>query len=143
MRSLGCRALGGRREYAALAKPCRVWSGSIAAVIEEARKRHILLPTPRTIDFLCQQARVRSERLLHQALTTGLSEATRKCLDGFLEIAPETTTTRLSWLRNASQSPAPTNTLGLIERVAFPRKLGLDRGDPSRQPRSIASRVMR
>ena len=35
-----------------------------AAVIEEARKRRVLLPSPRVIDLLWQQARVRSERLL-------------------------------------------------------------------------------
>jgi len=50
------------------------------------------------------------------------------------------TTTRLTWLRNASQSPAPTNILGLIERVEFLRKLGIDR-EPSPPARSIASRA--
>jgi hypothetical protein len=115
----------------------------VAAVIEEARKRHILLPTPRAIDLLCQQARVRSDRLLHQALTTGLSDTARKSLDELLEIAPETTATRLSWLRNANQSQAPTNILGLIERVAFLRSSAstASASDLSRQPRSIASRA--
>ena len=115
----------------------------IAAVIEEARKRRILLPTPRAIDLLCQQARVRSERLLHQALTTGLSKTTRESLDALLEIAPEMSATKLSWLRNAGQSPAPANILGLIERIAFLRKLGLDRERQRSVPATAFDRFAR
>jgi hypothetical protein len=69
---------------------------------------------------------VRSERLLHKALTTDVTDATKKALDALLEIVPDTATTRLSWLRNASQSPAPSNILGLIDRIKFLRKLGID-----------------
>jgi TnpA family transposase len=70
MRSLGCRAFdaGTARELWAvavsLAQGMPRLERLVAAVIEEARKRRILLPTPRAIDLLCQQARVRSERLL-------------------------------------------------------------------------------
>lgn len=102
MQNLGCRAFDtdAARELSAvavsLAQGMPRLERLVAAVIEEARKRHILLPAPHAIDLLCQQARVRSERLLHQALTTGLSEAARKSLDGLLEIAPEATSTRLT-----------------------------------------------
>jgi hypothetical protein len=82
-------------------------------------------------------------RLLHRALTTGLTDETRKNLDGLLRIAPEMTITRLTWLRNASQSPAPTNILGLIERVEFPRKLGIDRERQQAIPASAFDRIAR
>ena len=109
MHGLGCRAFDkdAARELAAVAVSLAQGMPRLerlaADVIEEARKRRFLLPTPRAIDLLCQQARVRSERLLHQALTTGLSETMRKSLDGLLEVAPEGTATRISCLRNANQ----------------------------------------
>jgi hypothetical protein len=53
------------------------------------------------------------------------------------------TTTRLTWLRNASQSPAPTNILGLIERVEFLRKLGIDRERQQAIPASAFDRIAR
>lgn len=131
MKALGCRAFAAEtsRELTAfavtLAQGMPRLERLVAAVIEEARRRHILLPTPRAIDLLCQQARVRSEAVLHRALTMGLTEAAKKSLDALLEIMPDTSTTRLSWLRNASQSPAPASILSTIERIDFLRKLGV------------------
>ena len=113
------------------------------SVIDEARSRHILLPTRRAIDLLCHRARARSEWLLQRALTTGLTDETKNSLDALLKIAPEMTTTRLTWLRNASQSPAPTNILGLIERVEFLRKLGIDRERQQAIPASAFDRIAR
>ena len=115
----------------------------IAAVIEEARKRRVLLPSPRAIDLLCQQARVRSERLLYKALTSGMSDVTKKSLDGLLELVPDTAMTRLTWLRNASQSPAPANILGLIERIQFVRKLGVDAERRQAIPSGAFDRIAR
>ena len=149
MQSLGCRAFNAdaARELSAvaisLAQGMPRLERLVAVVIEEARKRRILLPTPRAIDLLCQQARVRSERLLHQALTTGLSETVKKSLDALLKVVQETTATKLGWLRNASQSPAPTNILGLIERVAFLRKIGLDRERQRSVPATAFDRIAR
>jgi hypothetical protein len=77
------------------------------------------------------------------ALTTGLTDETKNSLDALLKIAPEMTTTRLTWLRNASQSPAPTNILGLIERVEFLRKLGIDRERQQAIPASAFDRIAR
>src|ERR1700719_3241095 len=123
--------------------PCRWPRAPRAPSGWEARSRHILLPTPRAIDVLCHRACARSERLLQRALTTGLTDETRKSLDGLLRIAPEMTTTRLTWLRNASQSPAPTNILGLIERVEFLRKVGIDRERQQAIPASAFDRIAR
>jgi len=149
MQALGCRPFDGEasRELTAfavtLAQGVPRLERLIAAVIEEARKRRILLPTPRAIDLLCQQARVRSERLLHRALTSGLTEGTKKSLDALLEIMPETAITRLSWLRNASQSPAPTNILGLSERIRFLRQLGVEGERRQAVPLAAFDRIAR
>ena len=117
MASLGCRAFDTDAYRELLAVAVSLAQGTpraerlVQSVIDEARSRHILLPKPRAIDLLCHRARARSEWLLQRALTAGLTDETKKSLDGLLKIAPEMTTTRLTWLRNASQSPAPTNIL--------------------------------
>src|SRR3546814_14322175 len=49
--------------------------------------------------------------------------------------------TWLSWLRNASQSPAARNILRLIERPAYVRALGLDRGRADMIPASTLDRL--
>ena len=147
---LGCRTFDSDayRELLALAVPLAQGTPRaerlVESVIDEARSRHILLPTPRAIDLLCHRARARSESLLQRALTTGLTDETKNSLDALLKIAPEMTTTRLTWLRNASPSPAPTNILGLIERgwssCASSGSTASD-SKPSRPARSIASRA--
>jgi hypothetical protein len=61
MQVLSCRAFDGEvsRELTAfamtLAQGMPRLERLIAAVIEEARKRRVLLPTPRAIDPLCQR----------------------------------------------------------------------------------------
>jgi Domain of unknown function (DUF4158) len=149
MASLGCRAFDTDAYRELLAVAVSLAQGTpraerlVQSVIDEARSRHILLPKPRAIDLLCHRARARSEWLLQRALTAGLTDETKKSLDGLLKIAPEMTTTRLTWLRNASQSPAPTNILGLIERVEFLRKLGIDRERQQAIPASAFDRIAR
>ena len=75
MTNLSCRGFDRGTSRELLAFAVAVAQGTprlerlVQAVIDEARTRRILLPTPRAIDLLCQQARVRSERLLHRALT--------------------------------------------------------------------------
>lgn len=115
----------------------------VAAVIDEARRRRILLPSPRAIDLLCQQARTRSERLLCKAMTTGLSDSAKQDLDALLETMPEGAVSRMTWLRNAGQSPAPKNVVGLIDRLAFMRKLGLDPDKRNAVPTAAFERFAR
>jgi TnpA family transposase len=88
MQVLGCRPFDAEAASDLMAFAVTLAQGMprlerlIAAVIEEARKRRVLLPSPRAIDLLCQQARVRSERLLYKALTSGASDVTKKSLAG-------------------------------------------------------------
>ena len=47
--------------------------GQLAGLlVEELRRRHILLPTPRVLELVIHHARIRAERALHRALTDGL-----------------------------------------------------------------------
>jgi hypothetical protein len=145
MAILSCRAFDSDAYPELLARAVSLAQGTpraerlVQSVIDEARSRRILLPTRRAIDLLCHRARARSESLLQRALTTGLTNETKNSLDALLKIAPEMTSTRLTWLRNASQSPAPTNILGLIERVEFLRKLDRPRATASHPGQRVRS----
>ena len=64
---------------------------------------------------------------MQRALTEGLSGQTLAALERLVQAGPETVPSRLAWLRTASRSPAARNLLGLIERLAFVRSLGVSR----------------
>src|ERR1700730_7261745 len=70
MAILGCRAFDTDAYRELLALAVSLAQGTpraerlVQSVIDEARSRHILLPTRRAIDLLCHRARARSESLL-------------------------------------------------------------------------------
>ncbi len=99
----------------------------VSMLINELRSRRILLPAAAVLEMMVHQARARAESTLHRGLAGGLSVETRKALDQLLGPRPEDATSRMAWLRSASQSPAARNLLGLAERVRFVRTLEIDR----------------
>ena len=132
-RSLGCKPFE-RPELQALigwltpmAHKPRAPEQLVPMLIDELRRRRILLPPAGVLELIVHQARSRAESTLHRVLVDGLSASTRASLDGLLEQRPEEATTYLAWLRSAQQSPAARNLLGLTGRVRFVRTLGIDR----------------
>jgi hypothetical protein len=102
--------------------------GQMAGVIvDELRRRQILLPSSSILEAVLRQARQQAEQLTYEVLTNGLLPDTLQGLDDLLARRPGQAATWLSWLRNAPQSPAARNILRLIERLAYIRALGLDR----------------
>lgn len=53
-------------------------------LVEELRRRRILLPTPRVLELVVHHARIRAERALQRALTDGMDPAQLATLDGLL-----------------------------------------------------------
>jgi hypothetical protein len=96
-------------------------------LVEEFRRRHILLPSIAMLELIVRTAQRRAEAAVQRALTEGLSGPTLAALERRVEAGPETVPSRLSWLRTASRSPAARNLLGLIERLDFMRGLGVPR----------------
>ena len=96
-------------------------------LVEELRRRHILLPSIVVLELIVRTAQRRAEAAVQRALTEGLSGQTLAALERLVEAGPETVPSRLSWLRTASRSPAARNLLGLIERLDFMRGLGVPR----------------
>src|SRR3546814_5710826 len=82
-----------------------------------------------------------AEQLTYEVLTNGLRPDTLQDLDDLLARRTGQAATWLSWLRNASQSPAARNILRLIERLAYVRALGLDRGRADMIPASTFDRL--
>jgi TnpA family transposase len=96
--------------------------GQMAGVIvDELRRRQILLPSSSILEAVLRQARQQAEQLTYEVLTNGLLPDTLQGLDDLLARRPGQAATWLSWLRNAPQSPAARNILRLIERLAYDR----------------------
>lgn len=98
-----------------------------AALVEELRRRRVLLPPITVLELIVRQARRRAEAVVQRALTAGLPAETLAALETLVEVGPSATLSRLAWLRTAPQSPAARNLLGLIERLRFVRGIGLPR----------------
>lgn len=103
----------GRTEARAIAAWLTAVAGSrrtpaelATTLIEELRRRRILLPTPGVLERLVQEARTRAARVVHRALTDGIDAARRAALDRLLVVAPGDGASRLAWLLSASVSPA-------------------------------------
>lgn len=102
--------------------------GQLAGIlVEELRRRRLILPPPLVLEAVVRGARQRAERLGHEVLTAGLDAAALVQLDTLLEPRATGKLTWLGWLRNAPQSPAPKNVPKLIDRLQHVRMLGIDR----------------
>jgi len=105
-----------------------VHPGQMAGVIvDELRRRQILLPSSSVLEAVLRRARQQAEQLTYEVLTNGLRPDTLQGLDDLLARRTGQAATWLSWLRNAPQSPAARNILRLIERLTHIRALDLDR----------------
>ena len=103
--------------------------GQLAVLlVEELRRRRILLPTSRVLELMIHHARIRAERALHRALIDGVDSMQMATLDELLAApAGGSVPSRIAWLRQAPGSPAARNLAGLIERVRIIRAISLDR----------------
>src|SRR3546814_192730 len=105
-----------------------VHPGQMAGVIvDELRRRQILLPSSSVLEAVLRRARQQAEQRTYEVLTNGLRPDTLQGLDDLLARRTGQAATWLSWLRNAPQSPAARNILRLIERLTHIRALDLDR----------------
>ncbi|MBO9463310.1 Tn3 family transposase [Labrenzia sp. R5_0] len=96
------------------------------AIIATFRERRVLLPVANVIERLGLLARTIARRRAEVALISDLSPETLETLDGLLSGDPVISQTRLHWLKSAPDAPGAMNLIGLTERIAFLRSLGID-----------------
>jgi hypothetical protein len=85
-------------------------------------------------------ARVRARRKTFEALADDLTDAECEALESLLTVDPEVHRSRFAWLRDYSESPAPSNIVALLDRLEYARGLGIG---PERAGRIHAARLSR
>lgn len=94
-------------------------------VVEELRRRRILLPVRSALEAIIHVAIRRGIRIAHRALASGLSGGQKLDLDKLLDPHEGTSVTVLAWARTPALSPAAANLDGIAERIRFLRSLNL------------------
>jgi hypothetical protein len=94
--------------------------------MEECRRRHIIVPPPRTLERLCVEVRYRARHEIQRRLTDGLPAEQRQRLDALTQRRGETSQSWLAWLRQMPEATKSVAMLGLIERLDHVRAIDLD-----------------
>jgi len=95
----------------------------VQAMIAHLRANNVLLPTVTVLERIGLAARARARKKVFDALADGLTAAERAALEKLLAIDPELRRSRFAWLRDYSESPAPSNIVALLDRLEYARGL--------------------
>jgi hypothetical protein len=95
------------------------------AVVEELRKRRIVLPPVLAIERVCAEVATRAQRQVHRALTEWLTDEQRTKIDELLESRNGGSHSLLAWLRLPPGAPSARNILSHIERLQEIRAIGI------------------
>jgi TnpA family transposase len=112
----------------------------VQRMVAHLRANGVLLPTAAVLERIGLAARARARKKTFETLAAGLSDSERDTLMGLLALDPELRRSRFAWLRDYSESPAPSNIVGLLDRLEYARGLGID---PGRAGRIHAARLAR
>ena len=97
-------------------------------VMRGCRERRIVAPSVAALERLCADLRHHARREAHRRLTNGLSVEQRKRLDALTQRREEGGQTWLTWLRQMPEAAKPAAMLGVIERLAKVRGIGIEPG---------------
>ena len=112
----------------------------VQAMLAHLRANGVLLPAVAVLERIGLAARARARKKTFEALVVGLSNSERDTLTGLLAVDPELRRSRFAWLRDYSESPAPSNIVALLDRLEYARGLKIDR---ARAGRIHAARLAR
>ena len=112
----------------------------VQAMLAHLRANGVLLPTAAVLERIGLAARARARKKTFETLAAGLSDSERDTLTGLLAVDPELRRSRFAWLRDYSESPAPSNIVALLDRLEYARGLEID---PARAGRIHAARLAR
>ena len=94
-------------------------------LVEECRRRQIILPAVSTLERLSADAAVAADRRIEESIADRLDDATRTALDGLLSETLENRVTRFVWLRQAEPGNNAAVAGRLLDRLEFLQRLGL------------------
>ena len=97
----------------------------VQAMLDHLRSANVLIPIAAVLERIGLAARARARKKAFEALAEGLTDATREALDKLLRVDPDVRRSRFAWLRDYSESPAPTNIIALLDRLDYVRDLGI------------------
>jgi TnpA family transposase len=104
----------------------------VQAMLAHLRSERVLIPAAAVLKRIGLAARVRARKRVFQVLAEGLTDARREALENLLTPDPALRRSRFAWLRDYAESPAPSNMLGLLDRLDFVRGLGVDQASSRR-----------
>lgn len=97
----------------------------VQAMIAHIRSANVVIPDAKVLERIGLDARARARKRSFQALTDSLTPAEQTALDQLLTFDEDLRCCPLAWLRDYSESPAPSNIIGLIDRLETIRTLGV------------------
>jgi TnpA family transposase len=98
----------------------------VAALVDEVRRRRLILPSPAVIERIGLSARARARAAAHADLAAGLTTEQRERLHGLLAVEEGRARTRFAWLREWPEAPAAANLARIIERLEAVRALAIE-----------------
>ena len=98
----------------------------VQAMLVHLRANGVLLPGAAVLERIGLAARARARKKTFEAIASGMSEQERGTLTGLLSVDPELRRSRFAWLRDYSESPAPSNIVALLDRLEYARGLGVE-----------------
>jgi hypothetical protein len=116
----------------------------VRSMLADLRTNGVLLPAAAMLERIGLAARARARKKTFEAIASGMSESERGTLAGLLSVDPELRRSRFAWLRDYSESPAPSNIVALLDRLEYARGLGIDAAragrNSCRSPRPVGRR---
>jgi hypothetical protein len=112
----------------------------VEAMLAHLRANGVLLPAAAVLERIGLAARARARKKTFDTLAAGLSDSERDTLTGLLAVDPQLRRSRFAWLRDYSESPAPSNIVALLDRLEYARGLRID---PARAGGIHAARLSR
>ena len=97
----------------------------VAAMMGYLRAQGILLPAARTLEKMGLAARARARKQAYRRLVEGLRDETLTGLQALITTRDGEDRTRLAWLREWSEAPTQKHLVGIVERLAAVRRLGV------------------
>jgi TnpA family transposase len=116
-------------------------TGLATTLVDELRRRSVLLPSSAVLELVLHHARGHAEQLLQRVLGEALGTDGCAAVEKLLQPLPEMSTVLLSWLHQAPQSPAGRNLVAILKRLEALQTLGVDRNLRDKVPEVAFERL--